>query len=382
VSRALRREPAARGRETAALVEQGVAQRSERDGERGQPAPAAASGSAGVADAFARRLRDLRISVTDRCNFRCPYCMPAETFGPGFKFLPRKEVLTYEEIARLARVFVSLGTQKLRITGGEPLVRADLPELIEQLAAIPGVRDLALTTNGHLLERHAGSLARAGLKRVTVSLDSHDPAVFKQMSGGFSAPERVLRGIDAAAAAGIGPIKINCVVQRGVNDHTLVDLAERFRGTGHIVRFIEYMDVGTANGWELAQVVSAREIVARIAERFPLEPADPNYRGEVAKRWRYVDGAGEIGVIASVTQPFCGDCTRARLSAEGSLVTCLFATTGRDLKSPLRAGASDAELRELVAGTWRVRRDRYSEERTELAGQRGGSRIEMFKLGG
>jgi cyclic pyranopterin phosphate synthase len=352
-----------------------------QDGESAQAA-AAPVGPGSVADALGRRLRDLRISVTDRCNFRCPYCMPSETFGKGFKFLPRKEVLSYEEIARIARLFVSLGTQKLRITGGEPLVRSDLPELIAQLAAIAGLRDIALTTNGHLLERMAAPLARAGLRRVTVSLDSHDPDVFRKMSGGFSAPERVLRGIDAAVAAGLAPLKINCVVQRGVNEHTLVDLAGCFRGTGHIVRFIEYMDVGTANGWELARVVPAREIVARIAERFPLEPAEPNYRGEVAKRWRYVDGQGEIGVISSVTQPFCGDCTRARLSAEGSLVTCLFATTGRDLKTPLRGGASDDTLRELIAGTWRARRDRYSEERTELAAQRAGSRIEMFKLGG
>ncbi len=337
-----------------------------------------------LADTFGRKLHDLRISVTDRCNFRCPYCMPAESFGPGFKFLPRKEVLTFEEIARLARVFVSLGTRKLRITGGEPLVRSDLPDLIAQLAGIPGVEDIALTTNGHLLEKFAAPLARAGLRRVTVSLDSHDPSVFKQMSGGASAPERVLAGIDAAAAAGIGPIKINCVVQRGVNDHTLVELAARFRGTGKIVRFIEYMDVGTANGWELAQVVPAREILARIAERFPLAPADPNYRGEVAKRWRYLDGQGEIGVISSVTQPFCGDCTRARLSAEGSLVTCLFATQGRDLKTPLRSGASDDALRDVITGVWSSRRDRYSEQRTGagLSGARSGARIEMFKLGG
>ncbi len=352
-----------------------MATHTDRDGERAEASPA-------LADAYGRKLRDLRISVTDRCNFRCPYCMPAETFGPGFKFLPRKEVLTYEEIARLARIFVSLGTRKLRITGGEPLVRTDLPELIEQLARIAGVDDIALTTNGHLLERQAEPLARAGLRRVTVSLDSHDPEVFRKMSGGASAPEKVLRGIDAAVAAGLGPIKINCVVQRGVNDHTLVDLAERFRGTGHIVRFIEFMDVGTANGWEMTQVVPAREIVARIAERFPLEPAGANYRGEVAKRWRYADGQGEIGIISSVTQPFCGDCTRARLSAEGSLVTCLFATKGRDLKTPIRAGASDDALRDVITGVWARRDDRYSEERSERAEERAGSRIEMFKLGG
>jgi cyclic pyranopterin phosphate synthase len=335
-----------------------------------------------LADAFGRRLRDLRISVTDRCNFRCPYCMPAERFGAGFEFLPREELLRYEEIARLARIFAGLGTRKLRITGGEPLVRADLPRLIGLLSALPGIEDIALTTNGHLLEKLAAPLARAGLRRVTVSLDSHDPEVFRKMSGGFSAPEKVLRGIDAAVAAGLAPVKINCVVQRGVNDDTLVELAARFRGTGHIVRFIEYMDVGTANGWELAQVVPAREILARIAERFPLEPAGANYPGEVARRWRYVDGQGEIGVISSVTQPFCGDCTRARLSAEGSLVTCLFATRGRDLKTPLRSGASDEELRDLIAGAWRLRRDRYSEERTQLAASRAGQRIEMFRLGG
>ncbi|HEY8121488.1 MAG TPA: GTP 3',8-cyclase MoaA [Myxococcota bacterium] len=352
-----------------------MAQQLERNDEPAELSPA-------LADALGRKLHDLRISVTDRCNFRCPYCMPAETFGPGFKFLPRREVLSYEEIARLARVFVSLGTRKLRITGGEPLVRADLHELIEQLGAIPGVEDIALTTNGHLLEKFAAPLARAGLRRVTVSLDSHDPEVFKRMSGGFSAPERVLRGIDAAVAAGMGPIKINCVVQRGVNEHTLVELAARFRGTGQIVRFIEYMDVGTANGWELAQVVPAREIVARIGERFPLEPVGANYAGEVAKRWRYLDGQGEIGVISSVTQPFCGGCTRARLSAEGSLVTCLFATAGRDLKAPLRAGASDEALRAVITGVWSRRRDRYSEERTELAAARAGQRIEMFRLGG
>jgi cyclic pyranopterin phosphate synthase len=353
-----------------------VATQIDRDGERAEISPA-------LADSFGRKLRDLRISVTDRCNFRCPYCMPAETFGPGFKFLPRKEVLTYEEIARLARIFVSLGTRKLRITGGEPLVRTDLPELIEQLARIPGVDDIALTTNGHLLERQAEPLARSGLRRVTVSLDSHDPEVFKKMSGGASAPERVLRGIDAAVAAGLGPIKINCVVQRGVNDHTLVELAERFRGSGQIVRFIEFMDVGTANGWEMAQVVPAREIVARIAERFPLEPAGANYAGEVAKRWRYTDGQGEIGIISSVTQPFCGDCTRARLSADGSLVTCLLATKGRDLKTPIRAGASDDDLREAIAGVWARRDDRYSEERSGRRGAQGAvPRIEMFKLGG
>ena len=308
--------------------------------------------------------------------------MPAEVYGERYAFLPRKEVLSFEEIARIARLCVGLGARKLRVTGGEPLVRADLPDLIAQLAAIPGVEDLALTTNGHLLEKFAESLARAGLTRVTVSLDSHDPIVFRQMSGGFSEPERVLAGIAAAQGAGLGPIKINCVVQRGVNEHTLVELAERFRGTGHIVRFIEYMDVGTRNHWELAQVVPAREIVERLSAAFPLEPLEANYPGEVARRYRYCDGQGEIGVIASVSQPFCGDCTRARLSADGSLVTCLFATAGRDLKGPLRSGASDEELAGLIAGVWSRRRDRYSEERAGLAEGRAGSRIEMFRLGG
>jgi cyclic pyranopterin phosphate synthase len=307
--------------------------------------------------------------------------MPAEVFGERYRFLPHGEILSFEEIARLARLFVELGARKLRLTGGEPLLRADLPKLVEMLAAIPGVEDLALTTNGHLLARHAERLARAGLRRVTVSLDSHDEAVFQRMSGGFSSPARVLEGIAAAERAGLAPIKINCVVERGVDDHTLVELARRFRGTGHIVRFIEYMDVGTRNGWDRAKVVTAREIVERIHAELPLEPAEPNYRGEVAQRWRYRDGAGELGVIASVSQPFCGDCTRARLSASGELVTCLFATAGRDLKGPMRSGAGDDELRELIAGVWRARADRYSEERAQLP-LRAPRRLEMYQLGG
>jgi cyclic pyranopterin phosphate synthase len=334
-----------------------------------------------VADMLGRLLRDVRISVTDRCNFRCPYCMPAEVYGERYRFLPKPEILTFEEIARLARIFVGLGARKLRLTGGEPLLRADLPALVAMLAAIPGVEDLALTTNGHLLPRLAEPLARAGLRRVTVSIDSHDEAVFRRMSGGFSSPARVLEGIAAAERAGLAPIKINCVVERGANEHTVVDLARRFRGTGHIVRFIEYMDVGTRNAWDVAKVVPAREIVERIDAELPLEPLGAQYRGEVAERWRYRDGAGEIGVIASVTQPFCGDCTRARLSAEGALVTCLFAAGGRDLKGPLRAGASDDELRALIAGTWQRRSDRYSEERANLP-LRAPRRIEMYQIGG
>jgi cyclic pyranopterin phosphate synthase len=307
--------------------------------------------------------------------------MPAEVYGERYRFLPKPEILTFEEIARLARIFVGLGARKLRLTGGEPLLRADLPALVAMLAAIPGVEDLALTTNGHLLPRLAEPLARAGLRRVTVSIDSHDEAVFRRMSGGFSSPARVLEGIAAAERAGLRPIKLNCVVERGVNDHTVVELARRFRGTGHIVRFIEYMDVGTKNAWDRARVVPAREIVERIDAELPLEPLGAQYRGEVAERWRYRDGAGEIGVIASVTQPFCGDCTRARLSAEGALVTCLFAAGGRDLKGPLRAGASDDELRALIAGTWQRRSDRYSEERANLP-LRAPRRIEMYQIGG
>ena len=331
-------------------------------------------------DRLGRPLRDLRISVTDRCNFRCPYCMPAETYGERYHFLPRREILDFEEIVRLARLFVEFGVRKVRLTGGEPLLRKDLPELLRMLSAIEGVEDLALTTNGFLLAERARSLADAGLQRVSVSLDSHDEQVFRHMSGRPFGPQPVLDAIEAAAAAGLTPVKINCVVQRGVNDAGLVELASRFRGTGHVLRFIEYMDVGTRNTWELSQVVPAREIVERIDAVFPLEAVEPAYRGEVATRWRYRDGGGEIGVIASVTQPFCGECTRARLSAEGQLVTCLFAAEGLDLKTPLREGASDDALRARIAGRWGSRRDRYSEERSDSPG--GRRRIEMFQIGG
>ena len=278
-----------------------------------------------ISDAFGRPLRDLRISVTDRCNFRCPYCMPAEIFGEAYKFLPKNEILTFEEIARLARLFVDAGVNKLRITGGEPLLRVDLPDLISQLAAVPGAEDITLTTNGYLLAQQAKQLSDAGLDRITVSLDSLDDEVFKQMNGRGFGTRRVLDGIKKASEAGLSPIKVNAVVQKGVNDHTVVDLARHFKGSGHIVRFIEYMDVGNRNGWKLDEVVSAAEIVALIDAEMPLEPAEPNYAGEVAARWRYRDGDGEIGVIASVTQPFCGNCTRARLSTDGKLYTCLFA---------------------------------------------------------
>ena len=344
-----------------------------------------------IADLLGRPLRDLRISVTDRCNFRCPYCMPAEIFGEAYQFLPKDEILTFEEIARLSRQFVALGVNKLRITGGEPLLRVDLPQLVAQLAAIPGADDITLTTNGYLLAQQAAALAAAGLRRITVSLDSLDDAVFQQMNGrGFGA-RRVLEGIDRAAAAGLSPVKINAVVQKGVNDHTIVDLARHFKGSGHIVRFIEYMDVGNRNGWQLDEVVPAAEIISRIDAALPLEPAAANYAGEVARRWRYRDGAGEIGVIASVTQPFCADCTRARLATDGRLYTCLFAADGVDLRAPLRNGASDAELRNIIASIWARRRDRYSEERTALTETPSGNgagamtarpKVEMYQIGG
>ncbi len=308
--------------------------------------------------------------------------MPAELFGEDHKFLPRPEILTFEEITRLTRLFVGLGARKLRVTGGEPLVRAELPKLIRSLSEIPGVEDLALTTNGSLLPLHAGKLADAGLRRVTVSLDALDEEVFRQTSGSPHPPSRVLQGIEAAAAAGMGPIKVNCVVQRGVNEDEIVPLARHFRGTGHILRFIEFMDVGTRNRWELTKVVSAKEIIERIQAEFALEPVGANYDGEVARRWRYVDGAGEIGVITSVTNPFCSGCTRARLTADGELVTCLFANSGLDLKQPLRDGADDEELLRLIRGTWGGRRDRYSEERAAIGKAERPERIEMYRVGG
>jgi len=332
-------------------------------------------------DQLGRPLRDLRISVTDRCNFRCPYCMPAEVYGEKYRFLPRPELLSFEEIERLVRIMAPLGVEKLRITGGEPLLRHDLPRLLERLARVDGVRDLTLTTNGYLLAAQAQGLADAGLRRITVSLDSHDDDTFGRMNGRGYGTARVLEGIEAAAAAGLSPIKINCVVQRGVNEHSIVPLARRFKGTGQVLRFIEYMDVGTLNHWEPAQVVSAKEIVTAIDAVFPLEPLEPAYAGEVAERWAYRDGSGEVGVIASVTQPFCRGCTRARLTIEGRLVTCLFAAGGRDLRGPLRSGASDDELREIVAGTWARRSDRYSEERAEQRSHPA-PRLEMYQIGG
>jgi GTP 3',8-cyclase len=332
-----------------------------------------------VADRRGRRLRDLRISVTDRCNFRCGYCMPREHFGRNFRFLPRAELLSFEEIALLGRVFAAEGAVKLRLTGGEPLLRAELPKLVRLLALIPGV-EVALTTNGTLLSEQAKALVDAGLGRVTVSLDSLDDAVFRRMNDADFPVAKVLAGIECAAAAGLRPLKINVVVRRGINDHTVVDVARHFKGSGHIVRFIEYMDVGTTNGWRMEEVVSGREIVALIDRQLPIEPLDAGYPGEVARRFRYRDGSGEIGVITSVTQPFCGDCTRARLSAEGKLYTCLFASSGTDLRTPLRAGGSEAALREIVRGVWSAREDRYSELRSQHTSDT--KRIEMSYIGG
>ena len=336
-----------------------------------------------VFDKMHRPMRDLRVSVTDRCNFRCPYCMPAEVYGDRYQFLPKPQVLAFEEIARLVGLFSQLGVNKVRLTGGEPLVRADLDRLVDMLSHIDGVDDLTLTTNGYLLARQVQGLKDAGLQRITVSLDSLDEDVFRKMNGRGYGTERVLRGIQRADQVGLSPIKINCVVQRGVNDHTIVDVARHFRGTGHIVRYIEYMDVGNINGWDQSQVVSAAEIVDAINAEFPVEPVDANYRGEVAKRYRYLDGEGEIGIIASVSQPFCGDCTRARLSTDGKLFTCLFAGQGKDLREPLRAGATDQEMLDLISGVWGARVDRYSEERFDLVAAGGPRRkIEMYQIGG
>jgi cyclic pyranopterin phosphate synthase len=312
--------------------------------------------------------------------------MPEETYGERYEFLPKPEILRFEEIERLSRIFRDLGVTKIRITGGEPLIRAELTKLIGKLASIERLEDLALTTNGYTLASQARALRDAGLRRVTISLDSLDDEVFKRMNGRGCSVDRVLEGIEVAQRVGLHPIKLNCVVQRGVNDHTIVDLAKRFKGTGHIVRFIEFMDVGTLNGWELSQVVSAGEILARIHAEMPLEPAALNYRGEVARRYVYADGDGEIGIIASVSQPFCSDCSRARLTPDGHLVTCLFAIRGEDLKTPLRAGASDAELQELIRRVWSSRTDRYSEERSAStcfpSEPKDRTRIEMYQLGG
>lgn len=332
-----------------------------------------------INDSLQRPLRDLRISVTDRCNFRCIYCMPKEEFGPGYQFLPKEELLNFEEITRLVRILNQLGVRKVRLTGGEPLLRHQLDGLVKMLAQIPAL-EIALTTNGSLLAQKASLLKKAGLHRITISLDSLDDKVFRVMNGVKFPVSKVLDGIKAAEQAGFDSIKINMVVKRGVNDQSIIPMAKYFHNTPHIVRFIEYMDVGNTNHWRLDEVVPAKEIIKIINSELPIEPLEANYRGEVAKRWRYKNGAGEIGLIASVTQPFCGDCTRSRLSAKGQLYTCLFASESQDVRQLLRGGASDDEIQNRITAIWRKRTDRYSEIRSETA--QGSPKVEMSYIGG
>lgn len=334
-----------------------------------------------VRDTFQRPLRDLRLSVTDRCNFRCPYCMPRETYHAQYRFLKSGERLEFPELVRLTRLFLQLGVVKLRITGGEPLLRPGLTDLVGDLTSLPGIEDVALTTNGVLLAQHAAGLRAAGLRRVTVSLDSLDPDTFKTMSGGLAQLDEVLAAITAARCAGLSPIKINAVVQRGVNDNQVLDLIEHFRGTGVIVRFIEYMDVGNRNDWARERVVPSQELLARVSERWDVTALEPMYSGEVARRYRLDDGSAEIGFISSVTQPFCGDCSRARLSSDGRFYSCLFAAEGHDLRAPMRGGASDEELLNLIRSIWQRRSDRYSELRENLRA-RGVQHVEMNYVGG
>jgi cyclic pyranopterin phosphate synthase len=334
-------------------------------------------------DALGRPLHDLRISLLDRCNFRCPYCMPETEFHADFQFLKKQQLLSHAEILKIASVAVSLGVSKLRVTGGEPLLDKKVHELLVGLSQLPGVEDLALTTNGMLLGPMAQRLADSGLNRVTISLDSLDPDVFRRMSGGRGDIDKVLKGIDAAVSAGLTPIKINAVVQRGVNDHTVPDLLAHFRGSGHIVRLIEYMDVGNRNGWKMDQVVPSKELLAVVKNRWSLSPVGRSYPGEVAQRYHYDDGQGEIGFISSVTEPFCGACSRARLAADGVLYTCLFATTGTSLREPLRKGADEAELRDILGRIWLQRADRYSElRRPKVAESHALSKVEMYRIGG
>jgi len=334
-------------------------------------------------DRLGRPLHDLRISVMDRCNFRCPYCMPKEQFHEHYQFLNSHERLSFDEIVRLSKLFAALGVRKLRLTGGEPLLRTNLADLIGDLTGIPGIDDIALTTNGVLLGKHAVDLRANGLKRVTVSLDTLDKDVFARLSGGFGALSHVLAGIEAAIAAGLTPLKINAVIERGVNDHTALELVERFRGSPVIVRFIEFMDVGNRNHWRPEMVVPSRELAARISARWPMSPVSQNYRGEVAQRWRFDDGGGEVGFISSVSQPFCGACSRARLSSEGKFYTCLFATRGIDLRGPMRNGADDADLLGMIRAVWDKRSDRYSELREELRSKDlDTKKIEMYYIGG
>jgi len=340
-------------------------------------------GAAHPLDRLARPLHDLRISVMDRCNFRCPYCMPKEHFHDSYRFLRSDERLSFDEIVRLSRLFAGVGVRKLRLTGGEPLLRTNLCDLIGDLSAIYGIEDIALTTNGVLLDKHAVDLRANGLRRITVSLDTLDQQIFARMSGGFAALDQVLGGIQAAIAAGLTPVKVNAVIERGVNDHTALDLLQHFRGSPVIVRFIEFMDVGNRNHWRPDMVVPSRELAARIHERWPIHAVSENYRGEVAQRWRFDDGGGEIGFISSVSQPFCGACSRARLSSEGKFYTCLFATQGLDLRAPMRAGAGDAELSQMIRDEWLGRSDRYSELRESLRAERPAEqKIEMYYIGG
>src|SRR6202789_3753489 len=340
-------------------------------------------GSRNPLDRRGRALHDLRISVMDRCNFRCPYCMPKEQFHEHYPFLKSRERLSFDEIVRLTKLFAGMGVQKVRLTGGEPLLRANLADLVGDLTGIPGIQDIALTTNGVLLANHAVDLQANRLRRLTATLDTLDEEIFTPLSRGFGALDQVLAGIDAAIAAGLSPVKINAVIERGINDHTALDLVEHFRGTPVIVRFIEFMDVGNRNQWRPELVVPSRELAARIHERWPMQPISQNYRGEVAQRWRFDDGAGEVGFISSITQPFCGACSRARLSSEGRFYTCLFATQGLDLRTPLRDGADDAELLRMIRGAWLGRADRYSELREELRRETPETKkIEMYYIGG
>jgi cyclic pyranopterin phosphate synthase len=355
------------------------------DAGRRKPLPPPTGSPAGLTpDRLGRPLRDLRISVTDRCNFRCTYCMPKEVFGKDYRFVPHDQLLSFEEIARLAKIFAEHGIEKIRLTGGEPLLRRNVERLIEMLAAITlpngeGI-ELTLTTNASLLAKKARALKDAGLRRVTVSLDALDDPTFMAMNDADFPVAKVLAGIDAADAAGLAPVKINMVVKRGVNEHSILPMARRFKGSGHVLRFIEFMDVGATNGWRMDDVIPSREIIRMIGAHMPLDPIDPNYPGEVAERWRYRDGSGEIGVISSVTQAFCRSCTRARISTEGMLYTCLFATSGYDFRALLRGGKSDAEIRAAIAAVWGARDDRYSEFRTaETTKQR---KIEMSYIGG
>ena len=337
-----------------------------------------------ITDNYNRKLRDLRVSVTDRCNYRCPYCMPLEVYGEKYEFLKRNEILSFEEIERLVRLFVKLGVKKVRITGGEPLVRKDLESLISRINSIDSELDIALTTNGYLLAEKVQNLKDAGLSRLTVSLDSLDDVTYKKMNGKGFGPDKVLNGIKRAEQIGFSPVKINVVVQKGYNDKNFLDVANHFRSSKNIVRFIEFMDVGNKNGWALNKVVPAKEILEVIDKKFPLEPVSPTYEGEVAKKYRYKDGAGEIGIISSVSQPFCGDCTRARLSTDGKLITCLFATKGVDLKTPIRDGSDDDELISIIRSTWGQRTDRYSELRSQNTDldQLNKPKVEMYYIGG